>query len=53
MHDKVSISIHLYGGNISAVRRHVFDVGGYQQPFISGYSSGHVPNLWDRSRETY
>jgi predicted metal-dependent enzyme (double-stranded beta helix superfamily) len=49
--DRVSISIHLYGGNIGAVRRHVFDPEGREKSFISGYSSETVPNLWDRSRE--
>ncbi len=49
--DRVSISIHLYGGNIGAARRHVFDMAGREKPFISGYSSAQVPNLWDRSRE--
>ena len=46
----VSISIHVYGANIGAVRRHVFDPSsGEASGFISGYSSEVVPNLWDRS----
>jgi len=49
--DKTSISIHLYGGNIGAIRRHVFEPGGQEKQFISGYSSASVPNLWDRSRQ--
>lgn len=49
--DQVSISIHLYGGNIGAVRRHVYEFTGQIKPFISGYSSDTVPNIWDRSRE--
>ncbi len=50
--DRPSISIHVYGGNIGAVRRHVFDATtGQPQPFVSGYSSAVMPNLWDRSRE--
>jgi predicted metal-dependent enzyme (double-stranded beta helix superfamily) len=49
--DAVSISIHLYGGNIGAIRRHVFDLEGHEREFISGYSNESVPNLWDRSRE--
>ncbi|MCW3473300.1 cysteine dioxygenase family protein [Limobrevibacterium gyesilva] len=45
--DRVSISIHLYGANIGAVRRHVFDpVSGAAKEFISGYSADVVPNLW-------
>lgn len=48
--DRVSISVHLYGGNIGAVSRHVYDpVTGMAKPFVSGYSSTSVPNLWDRS----
>ena len=48
--DRVSVSIHVYGGNIGTVRRHLFDpLGGVIRQFISGYSSPVVPNLWDRS----
>lgn len=50
--DRASISIHVYGGNIGAVKRHTFDPDtGAPQPFISGYSNDACPNLWDRSRE--
>ncbi len=50
--DGTSISIHVYGANIGAVRRHSFDPGdGRATPFVSGYSSDVVPNLWDRSAE--
>ncbi len=50
--DRVSISIHVYGANIGAVKRHVFDpVTGLAKPFVSGYSSAFVPNLWDRSAQ--
>jgi predicted metal-dependent enzyme (double-stranded beta helix superfamily) len=49
---RASISIHCYGANIGAVRRHVFAPGdGAAQTFISGYSSPVTPNLWDRSVE--
>ena len=45
--DRASISIHLYGGNIGAIRRHVFDPEtGAAKTFISGYSGNVVPNLW-------
>jgi predicted metal-dependent enzyme (double-stranded beta helix superfamily) len=48
--DRPSISIHVYGGNIGAIRRSVFDpVSGAKKPFISGYCNAAVPNLWDRS----
>jgi 3-mercaptopropionate dioxygenase len=50
--DGTSISIHVYGANIGAVRRHVFDPRtGAPQTFVSGYSSVVVPNIWDRSEE--
>lgn len=50
--DRASISIHVYGGNIGAVARSVFDpVTGERKAFISGYDNASVPNLWDRSRE--
>ncbi|WP_235033845.1 cysteine dioxygenase [Pantoea sp. 18069] len=45
--DRCSISIHLYGGNIGRIARHVFipDTGEVK-PFVSGYSNQLVPNLW-------
>ena len=50
--DKPSISIHVYGANIGAVKRHVFDPAtGADKPFVSGYSSPQIPNFWDRSAE--
>ena len=50
--DRASISIHVYGGNIGAIERSVFDPAtGEQKRFISGYDNAAVPNLWDRSRE--
>ncbi|WP_043363907.1 cysteine dioxygenase [Belnapia sp. F-4-1] len=50
--NRVSISIHCYGGNIGAIARSVFDPAtGAARPFISGYHNKAVPNLWDRSRE--
>jgi len=51
--DRPSISIHVYGANIGAVRRHVFDPAtGAATDFVSGYSSAVTPNLWDRFEET-
>ena len=48
--DKKSISIHVYGANIGAVRRNVFDsITGEPTNFISGYSNNSLPNLWDLS----
>lgn len=51
--DRASISIHVYGGNIGAVERSVFDPAtGAARRFVSGYDNPAVPNLWDRSRES-
>lgn len=48
--DRVSISVHMYGGNLAGVARHVYDpLTGQAKPFVSGYSSVNLPNLWDRS----
>ena len=47
--DGPSISIHVYGANIGAVRRHRLDEQGRVIDFVSGYSNTTVPNLWDRS----
>jgi predicted metal-dependent enzyme (double-stranded beta helix superfamily) len=45
--DHVSISIHVYGANIGAVRRHVFDRRtGTAKEFVSGFSSDMIPNIW-------
>jgi len=50
--DRPSISIHVYGANIGAVRRHVFDAAtGKPKDFVSGYSNESIPNLFDRSAE--
>jgi predicted metal-dependent enzyme (double-stranded beta helix superfamily) len=48
--DGASISIHVYGANIGAVRRHRLDDAGQVVEFVSGYDSAMVPNLWDRSK---
>ncbi len=42
-----SVSVHVYGANIGAVRRHVFDPrAGTAREFVSGYHNDAVPNLW-------
>jgi len=47
--DRVSISIHVYGGNIGAISRHVFEpTSGDPKAFISGYANASVPNVWGR-----
>jgi predicted metal-dependent enzyme (double-stranded beta helix superfamily) len=48
--DQTSVSIHVYGANIGAVQRHMLDAStGEVRDFISGYSPGGLPNLWDRA----
>lgn len=50
--ERVAVSIHVYGANIGAVRRHVYDPATRQpREFISGYHNATIPNLWDRSHE--
>ena len=49
--DRVSVSIHVYGANIGAVRRRVFAEDGTPKEFVSGYHNAELPNFWDRSRE--
>jgi 3-mercaptopropionate dioxygenase len=45
--DRGSLSIHVYGGNIGAIRRHTFDrASGAPSPFVSGYTNREMPNLW-------
>ncbi len=44
--DRVSISIHVYGGNIGAVKRAVYAMDGSEKSFISGYSNTSLPNIW-------
>ena len=47
--DQVSISIHLYGGNIGRISRHVFVPGTETvKDFVSGYSNALSPNRWAR-----
>ncbi|MDR3505509.1 MAG: cysteine dioxygenase [Acidocella sp.] len=45
--DQVSISIHVYGGNIGRIKREVFiPETGEEKLFISGYANTEIPNLW-------
>jgi predicted metal-dependent enzyme (double-stranded beta helix superfamily) len=49
--DKTSISIHVYGANIGAVKRAMYNAeNSLPDYFISGYDNHSVPNLWDRGR---
>lgn len=48
--DRISVSVHLYGGNIGRIRRHVFiPETGETKDFVSGYSNSLSPNLWSRA----
>jgi 3-mercaptopropionate dioxygenase len=51
LEDTPSVSIHVYGANIGAVRRSVYELDGSSKTFISGYSNADLPNLWDRSKD--
>jgi predicted metal-dependent enzyme (double-stranded beta helix superfamily) len=48
--DRPSVSIHVYGANIGAVQRSMYELDGTSKTFISGYSNTELPNLWDRSK---
>jgi predicted metal-dependent enzyme (double-stranded beta helix superfamily) len=50
--DQASISVHVYGANIGAVRRAVYQPDGSEKLFISGYSNAFLPNIWDLSKES-
>ena len=41
--DRVSVSIHVYGADIGAVERSIYDENGRPQPFVSGYAD--APSL--------
>jgi 3-mercaptopropionate dioxygenase len=48
---ETAVSIHVYGANIGAVKRHTYDAAtGQPKEFVSGYHNAAVPNLWDRSK---
>jgi len=42
--DRVSISIHVYGGDIGAMARTLYFEDGTRQPFVSGYSPAWAPD---------
>ena len=43
--DRVSISIHVYGADIGAVKRHTYPAGGGRKPFVSGYANTQPSDL--------
>ena len=45
--DRISVSIHVYGGNIGRISRSVFDPAtGAAKPFVSAYANPTLPNMW-------
>ena len=50
LNDRPTISIHVYGANIGAVQRSMYEPDGTSKTFLSGYSNIELPNLWDRSK---
>ncbi|MFB9126829.1 cysteine dioxygenase [Paraburkholderia dipogonis] len=50
--DRTSISIHVYGANIGAVKRSVYPDGATRKPFISGYANDVLPNIWNVAKES-
>jgi predicted metal-dependent enzyme (double-stranded beta helix superfamily) len=49
--DRASVSIHVYGANIGAVRRSTYELSGEKKSFISGYSNTEFPSFLDNGRE--
>ena len=45
---EVSISIHVYGGNIGRIQRHVYESNGIKKPFVSGYANEKQGYPFDR-----
>lgn len=41
-----SVSIHVYGGNLARINRHVFAPDGTAQAFTSGFANTRLPNIW-------
>ena len=51
--DRSSISIHVYGANISAVNRLRYSSNGEPFFFMSAYSNALTPNLWDLAENAH
>jgi predicted metal-dependent enzyme (double-stranded beta helix superfamily) len=39
LNDQVSVSVHVYGGNIGKIQRHTYREDGTSKSFVSGYSN--------------
>ena len=48
--DRVSVSIHVYGADIGAVKRSTYAPTGERKPFVSGYANTRLPNFWGRQK---
>jgi 3-mercaptopropionate dioxygenase len=44
--DDVSISIHIYGADIGALRRSLYRPDGTVEPRVTGYANRTLPNIW-------
>jgi predicted metal-dependent enzyme (double-stranded beta helix superfamily) len=44
--DRPSVSIHVYGGDIGGIERHIFPAEGGVQPFKTSYANRLLPNPW-------
>jgi predicted metal-dependent enzyme (double-stranded beta helix superfamily) len=52
LNDRPAVSIGVYGANIGALRRHIFDEAtGVARPFVSGYHNSAMPDFWDGAAE--
>lgn len=49
LHDRPSVSIHIYGADIGTVRRHVFEPDGTVKEFVSGYSNPTAADLMQQA----
>ena len=43
--DQVSVSIHVYGGDIGTIERATYDADGTEKRFVSGYANAAAPHL--------
>lgn len=47
--ETASVSIHVYGGDIGRIERHIYTIDGQRRSFVSDYSTTHVPDDWPGS----
>jgi 3-mercaptopropionate dioxygenase len=51
LEDRPSVSVHVYGANIGALQRSMYELDGTSRTFVSGYSNADLPNFWGRPKE--